>query len=210
MMKIVRKTKDKLMCPLVSALIQITFLYIAFFQFFEVKDHYYSSISNASIKTKIENKINICGPDTWISWIVLDGNKSKNKYYFQDVIGCNVESKIKNNCAYSVKETRLNPFYNETYHKLDTDTYHFLEKMDTGMVAYFDDLKYLNEFKSINKALQSSNKDIKSIGLTVTKNVKKNIVYVFAMTNTKKETKCGKDKTISILEELSLYAKEKL
>jgi hypothetical protein len=209
MLRIIRRTKEKLMCPLVSAIIQITFLYIAFFQFFEVKDHYYSSISNAAIKKKIEEKIDYCGVDSWISWIVLDGNKSKNKYYFQDVIGCNPESKLNNSCSYSVKETRLNPFYNETYHKIDAETYSFLEKMDTGLVAYFDDLKYLKQFKSIDIALQSSNKEIKNIGLTVTKNIKKNIVYVFAMTNTG-NNKCGKDKTISMLEELSLYAKEKL
>lgn len=202
--------KNKLMCPLVSALIQITFLYIAFFQFFEFKDHYYSSISSALIKKKIEQKINSCDKDTWISWIVLDGNKSKYQYYFKDVIGCKPDLELSKDCSYSVKETKLNPFYNETYHKIDINTYNFLQSMDTGMVAYYKDMTLLSNFDSINKAVNSSNKNIKSIGLSVTKNLKKNLVYAFVMTTTSKDSKCGKDRIISTLEELSIYAKNKL
>jgi len=206
-----RKIKNKLWCPLISALIQIFMIMTIFMQFFEIKDHYYASISNANIKKKIESRVNQCGKDYWVSWIVLDGNVSKRKYYFQDVIGCNPNSKISGDCSFSVKNSKLNPFYNETYHKLDGKTYEFLMGMDTGLVAYYEDLSKLKVYKSMSNALDSSNKEIKSLGLSITKNIKRNIVYVFAMTKTgNSKMTCDKSDMINILEDLSTYAKEKL
>lgn len=180
-------------------------------QFFEIKDHYYASISDANIRKKIESRVNQCGKGYWISWIVLDGNVSKNKYYFRDVIGCNPNRTIKGDCSYSVKSSKLNPYYNETYHKLDNTTYELLMGMDTGLVAYYKDFGKLKKYASMNEALSSSNKTIKALGLTITKNIRRNIVYVFTMSRTidSKET-CDKTDIINILEDLSIYAKGKL
>lgn len=208
-MIIIRKLKEKLFCPLVSSLIQIFVLYILFFQFFEIKDHYYSSISNARIKAKIESRINQCGKDYWLTWIVLDGNNSKEKYFFQDVIGC---APNKNgNCAFSVKEAKLNKFYNEEFHRVDEKTYEFLTSIENGVSAYYNDMSFLKKFPSINEVLKNSNKTIYELGISVTKDIRRNLVYVFAMTNTSKENKsCDKDQMILILENLSIYAKENL
>lgn len=204
-----RKLKEKLFCPLVSSLIQIFVLYILFFQFFEIKDHYYSSISNARIKAKIESRINQCGKDYWLTWIVLDGNNSKEKYFFQDIIGC---APNKNgNCAFSVKEAKLNKFYNEEFHRVDEKTYKFLTSIENGVSAYYNDMSFLKKFPSINEVLKNSNKTIYELGISVTKDIRRNLVYVFAMTNTSKENKsCDKDQMILILEDLSIYAKENL
>lgn len=208
-MTLLRKLKEKLFCPLVSSLIQIFVLYILFFQFFEIKDHYYSSISNARIKAKIESRINQCGKDYWLTWIVLDGNNSKEKYFFQDVIGC---APNKNgNCAFSVKEAKLNKFYNEEFHRVDEKTYEFLTSIENGVSAYYNDMSFLKKFPSINEVLKNSNKTIYELGISVTKDIRRNLVYVFAMTNTSKENKsCDKDQMILILENLSIYAKENL
>lgn len=204
-----RKLKEKLFCPLVSSLIQIFVLYILFFQFFEIKDHYYSSISNARIKAKIESRINQCGKDYWLTWIVLDGNNSKEKYFFQDIIGC---APNKNgNCAFSVKEAKLNKFYNEEFHRVDEKTYEFLTSIENGVSAYYNDMSFLKKFPSINEVLKNTNKTIYELGISVTKDIRRNLVYVFAMTNTSKENKsCDKDQMILILEDLSIYAKENL
>lgn len=208
-MIIIRKLKEKLFCPLVSSLIQIFVLYILFFQFFEIKDHYYSSISNARIKAKIESRINQCGKDYWLTWIVLDGNNSKEKYFFQEIIGC---APNKNgNCAFSVKEAKLNKFYNEEFHRVDEKTYEFLTSIENGVSAYYNDMSFLKKFPSINEVIKNSNKTIYELGISVTKDIRRNLVYVFAMTNTSKENKsCDKDQMILILEDLSIYAKENL
>lgn len=208
-MIIIRKLKEKLFCPLVSSLIQIFVLYILFFQFFEIKDHYYSSISNARIKAKIESRINQCGKDYWLTWIVLDGNNSKEKYFFQDVIGC-VPNK-NGNCAFSVKEAKLNKFYNEEFHRVDKKTYEFLTSIENGVSGYYNDMSFLKKFPSIDEVLKNSNKTIYELGISVTKDIRRNLVYVFAMTNTSKENKsCDKNQMILILEDLSIYAKENL
>lgn len=203
-----RKIKEKIFCPLVTSLIQIFILYVLFFQFFEIKDHYYSSISNARIKAKIESRINQCGKDYWLTWIVLDGNSSKEKYFFQDVIGC---SSKPGDCAFSVKEAKLNKFYNEEFHKVDSKTYKFLTSIDNGVSGYYKDMTFLKNFPAINEVINNSNKTIYELGISVTKDVRRNLVYVFAMTNTSKENKkCDKDQMILILEDLSIYAKENL
>jgi hypothetical protein len=204
----IRKIKEKLFCPLVSSLVQVFILYVLFFQFFEIKDHYYSSISNARIRTKIESRINECGKDYWLTWIVLDGNSSKEKYFFQDVIGC---SNKLGDCAFSVKETKLNKFYNEEFHKVDKKTYQFLTSIENGVSGYYKDMTFLKNFPAINEVINNSNKTIYELGISVTKDIRRNLVYVFAMTNTSKENKkCDKDQMIFILEDLSIYAKENL
>jgi len=208
-MVIVRRLKERLFCPLVSSLIQIFILYVLFFQFFEIKDHYYSSISNARIKAKIESRINECGKDYWLTWIVLDGNSSKEKYFFQDVIGCSPRKT--GDCAFSVKEAKLNKFYNEEFHKVDRKTYEFLTSIENGISGYYNDMSFLKNFSAINDVINNSNKTIYELGISVTKDFKRNLVYVFAMTNTSKENKnCNKEQMILILEDLSIYAKENL
>lgn len=210
---IIRSFKNlfkKLACPLVSACIQLVIILAIFMEFFEIKDHYYTAISDAKIRKKMQERVSQCGKDFYISWLVLDGNKSKRKYYFKDVIGCNEQTKRKT-CAFSVKHLKLNSFYNQTYHKLDEETYNHLATMQTGLVGYYNNPKELVVFDSVNEALGSANKKITSIGLSVTKNIRKNLVYVFTMTKTNNHLgKCGKHEIVEILEDLSIYAKEKI
>lgn len=205
----IRKIKEKMFCPLVTAIMQICIIYVLFFQFFQIQDHYRSSISNARINSKIEDRINQCGKDYWISWIVLDANQTNKKYYFQDVIGCNPEKL--GSCAFSVKDQKLNQFYNEEYHRVDDSTYQFLISMDTGAAGYYDDISFIENFPAIKEAIGSSNKKVYSLGLSITKDLRKNVVYVFALTTTSEDNqRCDKQKIISILEDLSIYAKENL
>lgn len=208
-MILIRKIKEKLFCPLVTSLVQVFIIYFLFFQFFEIKDYYYSSISNARIKNKIESRINQCGKDYWLSWIVLDANSSKQKYFFQDVIGCS-PAKI-GDCAFSVKEAKLNKFYNEEFHKVDRKTYEFLTSIENGVSGYYKDMAFLKNFPAINEVINNSNKTIYELGISVTKDLRRNLVYVFTMTNTSSNNnKCDKDQMIFILEDLSTYAKENL
>ena len=72
-------------------------------------------------------------------------------------------------------------------------------------------MSFLKNFHAINEVIKNSNKTIYELGISVTKDLRRNLVYVFAMTNTSKENKkCDKDQMILILEDLSIYAKENL
>jgi len=204
------RLRDRLLCPLVSALIQILVLYTIFFQFFEIKDHYYSSIANAKIKAHIEDKVNQCGRGTWISWLVVDGNVSRDRYYFQDVIGCRKDTEEKGECAFSVKEAKLNPFYNAIYHKLDKCSVSFLNNIPSSEVAFFEDLKAL-PCETLAIGVGASNSKLLNMGITVTRNTRSNMVYIFTLSQTAPYSEdCPKSKRVTILEELSNYAKENL
>lgn len=205
----INSIKNKIFCPLLTAIVQICIIYTLFFHFFSIQNHYKTSISNSRIKERIDNRIAICGKDYWISWMVLDANDNKNRYFFQDVIGCNPLKQ--GNCAFSVKDMKLNKFYNEEYHKVDDKTYEFLMKMDTGVAGYYEDVNFIKQFPSIYEVIKHSNKTINSIGISVTKDLRKNIVYVFSMTKTSKtNNSCSKQDVINTLEDLSIFAKENL
>lgn len=204
------KIKEKLFCPLASALLQIILLYVIFFQYFEIKDHYYTSLAGARIKQKIQNAVNYCGYGSFISWIVLDSNNIRNKYFFSDVIGCGDQNL--ENCAYSVKDLKLNLFYNEERHYLDDDTYNFLVNLESEKAYYYsnEDLGDIYQYGTFQIAIDAALSKIHSLGIAIVKDKKNNIVYLFSLTNTISDNKCNEEKASSILEDIALTAKQNL
>lgn len=204
-LKILRRIEEKLFCPIATIVICTTLSCFIFMNYMR-HEGYDLSVSDAKIKVKIENRINECGKDYWISWLVVDTGFWKNKYRFKDVMGCNPAKAI-GSCAFSVVDTKLNPFYNEPFHMVDAKTYEFLNDIETGTAAYHKDLNKLNKYPAIREALESSNKHIYGVGISVSRNfLRRNIIYVFTMTTTSEEAnKCDRNKVTSILEDLSLY-----
>lgn len=207
-MNAISRIRKKLWCPLLLGMIEITLIYIIFFNRFSLHPYDVDN-SFSNIKAKIESSIDECGKDYWISWLVLDTRESKDKYRFKDVVGCSPSKKI--NCAFSVKDTKLNPFYNQKYHRLDSKTYDFLMKLEMGTAAYFRDMSFFEDYPTIKEILEKTNKPIEELSMSITRNFTGDIVYVFTMTSTsKKVTACKREKMINILEDLSLYAKQTL
>jgi len=194
---------------LIKHLFLVAIILTTFFHLFEIKDNYYSAIANHRIRSRIEARAEECGKDYFISWLVFDGNKTKDKYYFKDVIGCNPK-KEKKDCAFSVKDAKLNPFYNAEYHRVDKKTYEFLEKMETGNAGIYDNLDYFKDYPAINDVLHSTNKKIERLGISITRDIRKNVVYVFTITNVSKNNQCDRHQMTDILEDLSIYAKDNL
>lgn len=210
MKRIGRKISNLLLrirCPLTTCLIQLAV--IAGICYYFSYNHYYYSVSDSKIKTKINATINQCGEGYYISWIVLDTKYFHDKYFFQDVIGCN-KNKAGEGCAFSVKDKKLNKFYNES-HYIDDKSYHYLDKLDTGDVLYFTTTNDLYQYPSIYQALNSTNKKIFSGGITVIKNTFKNIVYIFALTETNaNKVTCNRHQITNYLEDISKFAKKNL
>lgn len=203
----IRQLKDKLLCPLVSSLIQVTIIFVVFFEFYEFGDEYKSLVKRERITKRIETRVNECGQGYFISWLVIKNNTLKNKFSFEDVIGC---YKNKSDCSYSVKKLKLNKYYNEEYHKIDKQTYEFLSQLKPSAAAYFNDMNSLKDYPAIFEALENSNKNIYEIGLSAVKDIRHNLIYVFTLTNTTQLKTCNKDRIVYILEDLSTYAKENL
>jgi len=195
--------KNSIVFSLITTCIQLFVIYFLFFNLFFAKDHYFFSIKKDIIINKIKEEINQCGYGSWLSWIVVDTNEKNRNYYFEDVIGC---KKGNDHCPFSVKDQNLNPYYNKYNHKLDDKSYLLLSEMDTGSVAYFNNISSLYNYSSLYDAIINSNLKINSIGISITKDIRRNIVYIFTLTNTH-ANKCDKHNSIEILEKLSIFSR---
>lgn len=192
---------------LIFALVQIFIGFCIYFQLAMPQDHYNYSINGAKIKTKLEDIVNQCGSNSWVSWLIVDGNRATGRYNFQDVIGCK-KAKEEQDCSFSVKDAKLNPFYDQDYHVIDLLTYKMLAAMNNGEAAYYGDVKQLKKFLSIKEILESTNHKVISAGFSIVKNTQNNLVHVFILSKTEGASdSCDQTTTTQLLEELSLYAR---
>lgn len=193
---------------LLIASIQILSIFALFFHFFQPPNFQTQAIGDDKIRKKLQHLVQHCGSDHFWTWIIVD--QKRNKYYFQDVIGCNKANKT--NCAFSVKYSALNPFYLEPHDFTDHTSLELLSKLDTGMVAFYEDFELLKPYKDIYIALTSApNKKLHSATFSVTKNSRRDLVYLFVKTSSSENSIfCQKNEAIELLEDLSIYAKGNL
>lgn len=198
----------KLTCPIVSAIIQLVVIYMIFFYIFPSYDNrfYNYSINESKVKQQISDIVNKCGEGFFVSWLVLD-TVNKDKYFFKDVIGCNHEKGI--NCATSIKDMKLNKYYDQE-HMIDNGTYNFINNFMTGDISYHDSFSDLNKYPTIKDALYNTNLPIYGMALTVVKNIKADILYVFTISDTINNNKCNKKNMTESLRNLALFAKKRL
>ena len=202
--KLRRIIRDKLLCPIVSSaittltacLISLLFIY-PFFASQKIKETEAVDL----ITKKVDEKVLPCGKDFWMTWIVIDPNE--RTYRFQNIKGLNAdETEI-----ISPKDLKLNPFYAGT-HKIDRATFNFLDGFKTGAAGFYSDLSYFNDKEGAKQIINATNKTVYQIGISVTKNIFNNMVYVFIASSTKEELGvCNSDKIVRDLEDLSIYAK---
>lgn len=209
----IKKTKNnihhKLTCPLVSAVIQLFIISAVFFYIFPDlnNEHYYRSVNEMKIKKRMSKITNQCGQGYFVSWLILQTDKNKDKYIFKDVVGCNKDRGQQ--CAFSVVDMNLNNFYNEQQ-VVDRKTLIFLGKMMTGEIKHFSDIKDINSLPSMKEAVEAANLPIHSLTLTVVKNIESNIVYVFTMSDTINNKSCSKKDMSVFLRDLALSSRRAL
>jgi len=207
--KIKNNIYNKITCPLVSAVMQLFIISAVFFYIFPDlnNEHYYRSVDEMKVKKRMSKIVNQCGQGYFVSWLILQTDKNKDKYIFKDVIGCNKDKGQE--CAFSVVNMNLNNFYNEQQ-IVDKKTRVFLEKMMTGEIKHFFNIKDVNTLPSIKTAIEAANLPIYSLTLTVVKNIEDNIVYVFTMSDTINNKSCSKKDITSSLRDLALSSRKVL
>jgi hypothetical protein len=146
-----------------------------------------------NIERALKESVNDCGKGYYASWIVLD----KTKYFFQNVYGCQGKSK---NCAYSVKEAKLNQFYLDD-HFLSGKDLQELKNKPSGEPAYYDS-SVLEKYPTIFEITKNSNHQINELGLVVLKNFKNDLIYIFTIANTSKSNVCGRQEITARLEKI--------
>ncbi len=209
MKKRAKQIYKHLTCPIGSAIIQLVVIFTVFIYIIpsQTNQYYNYSVNESKINSKITNSIKKCGEGYFISWLVLKTDGYKDKYFFKDVVGCNKENN--GNCAFSVKGLGLNNYYNNE-HIVDTATYNFLNNLLTGEIATFSKKEHFAKYPSIQAAFDSSNLPLKSLVLTVVKNIQENIVYVFTLSNTTTSERCGIQDGSIIIKDLALFARKRL
>ncbi len=184
------KFKDKLWCPLVSSLIQLAIIGLVLFPLI-AKSKLDTSKGFDNITKKVDEKLRVCGVNYWMSWLVLDANKKE--FGFQDVRGFNLGgTKI-----ISPRTLQLNPYYNNI-HKIDQKTLKFLSKFETGAAGYYPDLSFFDDKPSAKEIINSANKKVDSVGISVTKDIFRNLVYVFIFSITSGTLSWGFFKVIKV------------
>ena len=199
------KINKRIRCPLFWLLIQVSILYTAFFVYFpDSKKYYYNSLNDAIIKNNVDKIVNECGEGYFVSWLVLQVDKSKDKYFFKDFVGCDANHTP--NCSYSVKISSVDSFYNKKNNDVDHLTYSYLKSLDNGDVD-FPDRQTISRLPSMKHAVNKSKLGINLLGLTVIKDARNNIVYVFTLTNTTQNNICSKSRITEMLYGLSIVVR---
>ncbi len=209
MKKRAKQLYKHLTCPIGSAIIQLVVIFIVFLYIIpSTNNQYYSySVNESKINQEIINSIGKCGEGYFISWLVLKTDGYKDKYFFKDVVGCNAENNA--NCAFSVKALSLNNYY-EKEHIVDVETFKFLNNLLTGEIATFVKQEDYKKYASIQGGFINSNLPIKSLVLTVVKNIQENIVYVFTLSDTVNNGKCSIQDASVLMRDLALFARKRL
>lgn len=199
-----KQFKEKLLCPIVSSFIIVGIVFLIFMPLF-AQSQLNAIKAIDDITNKTDDQIRKCGIGYWISWIVID--QSRKQFYFQDVRGLNKDA----TAIISPKALKLNPYY-LGIHSIDQETIRFLSSFENGVAGYYADLSFFSNLSVVQKVLKVSNKNIKSVGVSVTKNIFTDIVYVFLMTATSDSNseQCDKTQIVNHLEDLSIYAKGRL
>jgi hypothetical protein len=193
---------NKIACPTTSALIQIAVIYILFFSLPTKTNYYQLNHAENRIITSIKKYAALCGQNDYWSWLVVD--EINARYAFKDVIGFDPNAPV--NKTFSVKDAGLNAAYNST-HEIDDDTMLLLSKMQDGYIGYYNDVHDINKLSSINKAINSTNREIQSLGFTIVRDKENKLVYVFLASKTDFTTGCDRKLIVDALSEISLSAK---
>ena len=176
-------------------LVLISIIFFAYY--FAMRSHTINSIIGLdNIENKSHKIIEQCGENYWFTWIAVGG---KN-YIFKDVIGCNRYS-ANQSCVFSVKEKKLNSYYDRKDLTVDQKSYDLLDRLNTGDIGYIDNIENYKEYAAVYEALTQANLKIKEAHYTIKKNIFMDIIYLFLISNTGSE-KCSKQDLSRYLIEL--------
>lgn len=210
-MLFLKKFFNYIKCPF--AVFAIQTILIAFFWFNLPLFPFYKKFSTTKVDSNIRNEmqkiVNRCGENYYVSWIEYDNKIFQDRYSFKDVIGDNFNHQ-KPDLINSIKDKKLNSFYSNS-HKVDYKTFEYIDKLDTGDVRYFDSIEDFRNLPSIYDALNNSNEKIYFGGLTVVRDVRVKVIYVFTLVSTNKFNKiCNRNSIVRNLEQIAIMAKSNL
>ncbi len=162
---------------------------------------YYRIASNDQGIFDDEDKIlKQCGAGSFMSWSVLDGKNLRIK----SVRGCVNKS---DNCIDgNIKE------HNSIYrieHVVDPNTFQFITETREGAVATTNDIEEWRKYDTLYEIISNTNMPLDSIGITLVRDFKNDIIYAFTFSFVKGAAKNCKNPW-SNLEDFGLKVKKYL
>lgn len=200
-----------LKCPFAIFVFQIIIIAIIWFNLplFPFYKKFSTPKFESSIKKEMQKIVNRCGENYYISWIEYDNKIFRDRYFFKDVIGDNFNHQTPE-LINSIKDKKLNSFYSKS-HDVDFKTFEYVNQLDTADVRYFEDIKDLKELPTIYEALTNTNSRIYFGGLTVVRDIRTKVIYIFTLVSTNKDNKiCNRNSITQNLEEMAIIAKSNI
>jgi len=202
-----RSIYQKLTCPVISSCIIISFSYFAFLTIIPslpyVSQIYYNDSNASKVELATKKIRNYCGEKYFTVWMTLQMNKSRDKFLFKEIKGC--QNTTRPDCSFDVKV--FNPYYSKS-HFLDSNTYSFINKFSNEDVFYTKDMTSLKQYQTIKDILVNTNKELTGLGLKVVKDIRNKIIYVFSITHLEGAKKCDRKKIAGHLDDLNRIVRE--
>jgi hypothetical protein len=198
-------------CPFAVFVVQIVLIAVIWFNLpiFPFYKKYSTPKFESKIKKEMQKIVNQCGKGYYISWIEYDNRIFRDRYFFKDVIGDNLDHHLPD-LINSIKDKELNSFYSKP-HEVDYKTFDYIDQLDTGDVRSFKDIKDLKDLPSIYNALTNTNKKIYFGGLTVVRDIRIKVIYVFTLVSTGDFNNiCDRNSITQYLEEIATITKNNL
>jgi len=188
--------------PLFICFFQIIVV-LAVFQFFikfviEKPDPYNFNKAEEPIRQQIYNIVDDCGEGYPVFWFVMQTDKNKDNFMIKSI------SEKGESCNGPL--TQCNERYKGIF-KLDPKTKAFLASIESGQVIYYNNVKDLPKFPSIQGVITLAEKPIHSLGIVLVKNLQNNLIYLFSLSKTNSNSSCSKDHIIKHLDNLGKIAR---
>lgn len=136
----------------------------------------------------IEKALNKCGENYFFSTIMID----ESSYEFGSVDGCSKAGKGFATCVYSVKDSNINSYYNNS-HALDSNTKKYLNSLPENQIIFIDNFSVFKDKKAINDLLSNTIKEIKLVWFVAIKDKEnKTARKVLTVTSVKPKSFCNK------------------
>lgn len=188
--------------PLFICLFEIVILIIIFqiyIKFFiEKPDPYNFNKAEEPIQQEIYSIADNCGKGYPIFWFVMQTDKNKDNFKIKNITE---KGEV---CKGSLVE--CNERYKGIF-KLDPKTKSFLANIESGQVLYYQNVKDLPKYPSIQGVITLAEKPIHSLGIVLVKNLQDNLIYLFSLSNTSSNNHCSKNDIINHLNNLGIIAR---
>ena len=193
-------TKKLLQHPLLQAYFWILLGATICYSYINITERtlYDIEVTDQKIKQEMIKVAKSCGEGYYLFWFLMDSRefRLKDSFVVKDIVESNYCDKSFGKC---------HPNYQESY-ILDYKSKIFLDKLKDNKV-YNPAISTLASYSSFRKILGKAKNPIQDLSLTIVRDKKRNLIYLFSLSRTTENISCNQDYIESGLLNISNIAK---